>query len=241
MATRSGTPRHPRLQRLIAGALVLGLHAAFITLLLRPMLLPAPQPPESLILVNIPAPPPPAPAAETPAPPEPAARAAPPAPRKRPRPVAAPTPAIASAPTPIAPAPSTGTATESGAAAAGAGTGAAGAGFGAGSGDTGMGVGGATRPRWKSGRIDRRDYPGDASRAGATGSVTAHFDVGPDGRVSGCVVVRSSGNASLDRTTCRLIEQRFRFEPARDAAGDPVASVAGWRQDWWLEPPRRLP
>lgn len=239
MAPQSGTPRN---RRLVAGSLVLALHIGLFALLLRPMLVPAPKPAESLILIDVPAPPPPAPPppapeAEIPAPPQPAARSAPPAPRKRPRPVAAPTPPVEPRPSPVAPAPSTGTATASGAAAAGPGTGASGTGFGAGAGGTGSGGGGATRPRWKSGRIDRRDYPAGASRAGSTGSVTAHFDVAPDGRVSGCVVAQSSGDPLLDRTTCRLIELRFRFDPARDAAGNPVAGVAGWRQDWWLEPP----
>ncbi len=121
-----------------------------------------------------------------------------------------------------------------------AGNGLPGAGAGPGS-STGVGTGsgtGVTRARWLSGRIDRRDYPADASRSGVGGSVTVHFDVGSDGRVGGCVVVGSSGNAELDRTTCRLIEARFRYAPARDPAGDPVADIAGWRQDWWLEPRR---
>jgi protein TonB len=138
----------------------------------------------------------------------------------------------------VAAAPSTGTDTASGAADTGTATGASGQGLGAGAGGAGLGDGGAIKPRWKSGRIDRRDYPDDASRARRTGSVTTRLDIAPDGRVTGCTIIRSSGTPSLDRTTCRLIEQRFRFEPARDSAGNPVPGVAGWRQDWWLEPPR---
>ncbi len=229
--------RTPRLRRPLAALAVVLLHAALLALLLRPILLPAPPPAETMILVDVPPPPPPPPPAEQPAPPKPEAAAAPPAPRKRPRPVAAPTPP-APTPTPVAQAPSDGAETASGAAAAGPGTGASGMGTGSGSGGSGPGGGSATRPRWQSGRIDRRDYPADASRARITGSVTATLDIAPDGRVSDCRITRSSGNASLDRTTCTLIEQRFRFEPARDTEGKPVAGVAGWRQDWWLEPPR---
>jgi protein TonB len=234
MALRTGTSRS---RRLVTGALVLALHAALGALLLRPILLPAPRPVETLVLINVPAPPPPAPVAETAASLEPAAQAAPPAPRRKPRPVAAPVPPEPS-PEPVAQAPSTGTETASGAAAAGSGTGAAGSGVGTGSGGQGAGSGGGAKPRWRSGRIDRRDYPDEASRAGATGSVTVTLDITPDGRVSGCTVVRSSGTPALDATTCRLARQRFRFEPARDTAGNPVPGVAGWRQDWWLEPPR---
>jgi protein TonB len=228
-------------RRLLIAAAVVAAHIGLIALLLRPILLPVPAPPESLIVVDVPLPPPPAPPAELPAPPQPEAKAAPPAKKAKPRPVAAPTPPVEAAPTPVAPVPSTGTETASGAADAGSGTGASGTGPGTGAGNSGTGQGGGggtTRPKWRSGRIDRRDYPPQASRAGASGSVTAHFDVGTDGRVTGCIVVRSSGNAALDQATCRLIEQRFRYEPARNAAGDPVPAVAGWRQDWWLEPPR---
>lgn len=224
-------------------ALVLAAHAGLIALLLRPMLLPVPAAPETLTVVNIALPPPPAPEAEKPAEPQPEAKAAPPAPRARPRPVAAPPPPLPTepVPSPVAPAPADGSETVAGAAAQGPGSGAMGEGIGTGAGQAGSGTGGGggrVRAKWREGRIDRRDYPPDASRAGVTGSVTAHFDVGADGRVSGCIVVRSSGSPALDRTTCRLIEQRFRYLPARDAAGNPVPDVAGWRQDWWLEPPR---
>lgn len=215
---------------------MLALHIGLLALLLRPILVPASRPVESLILVDIPPPPPPEPEPEVEAPSEPAAAAAPPAPRRKPRPVAAPTPPVPR-PTEVAAAPSTGTETASGAATAGPGTGAAGAGSGSGAGGSGTGGGGA-RPRWTSGTIDRRDYPRDASRTGATGSVTATLDITPQGRVTGCTIVRSSGTPSLDATTCRLAKQRFRFEPARDAAGNPIPGTAGWRQDWWLEPPR---
>jgi protein TonB len=69
--------------------------------------------------------------------------------------------------------------------------------------------------------------------------VQAHFEVGVDGRVSDCRVVRSSGNAELDATTCRLIERRFRYAPARDAQGRAVPDVAGWEEEWWIGKRRR--
>jgi protein TonB len=60
------------------------------------------------------------------------------------------------------------------------------------------------------------------------------YVVGTDGRVSGCRVTRSSGHAELDATTCRLIEQRFRYRPARDAAGRPVPETVSRTFDWLL-------
>ena len=108
-----------------------------------------------------------------------------------------------------------------------------GIGAGLGKGGSGTGGGGITRARRIAGDIQRADYPRARKTNEVGGSVTAHFDVGADGRARNCRVVRSRGNSERDGITCRLIEQRFRFEPARDASGRPVADVAGWRQDWW--------
>ena len=48
-------------------------------------------------------------------------------------------------------------------------------------------------------------------------------------------IVSYSGNAALDETTCRLIEQRYRYDPSRDADGRPVRSIIVVNQDWVLE------
>jgi protein TonB len=120
----------------------------------------------------------------------------------------------------------------------GPGTGAAGLGNGKGSGQNGDGTGGggiAVKSRLKSGRITRRDYPPAAKQAKAGGSVVVQYTVNANGRVSQCRIKRSSGRSDLDATTCRLIEQRFRYEPARDRNGRAVDHITGWQQDWWLE------
>jgi protein TonB len=124
----------------------------------------------------------------------------------------------------------------------GAGTGAGGVGSGFGSGNSGDGTGGAgiaSRAKLVGGRITNADYPKSATAARQGGSVTAHFTVGADGRPSKCRVVKSSGNADIDATTCRLIEQRFRYEPARNKSGHPISDVTGWQQTWWLERGKR--
>lgn len=168
-----------------------------------------------------------------------AGKAAPPAEVAKAAPIAAPKaklplpdpPTMAAAPTPR-----DGTDASAGAAQSpGPGSGAGGSGSGTGSGGAGEGTGGGTRPVFLSGRIRDSDYPKAASRAKAGGEVETRFTVQPTGRVTGCRVTRSSGDASLDSTTCRLIEERFRFKPATNAAGVPVASQYGWRQSWWLE------
>lgn len=118
---------------------------------------------------------------------------------------------------------------------AGPGSGAGGRGDGTGAGGTGNGTGGTSKAVWISGAIRNRDYPKEASRARIGGEVEVRFTIQPTGRVNGCRVTRSSGDASLDATTCRLIEERFQFRPATNAAGENVASQYGWRQSWWLE------
>jgi protein TonB len=52
------------------------------------------------------------------------------------------------------------------------------------------------------------------------------------GRVDACRVTRASGSRELDALTCRLLEQRLRFSPARDMAGRPVATEVGTTFTW---------
>jgi TonB family protein len=67
------------------------------------------------------------------------------------------------------------------------------------------------------------DYPPAALRANEQGTVGFTLDVGPNGRVTACAIVRTSGSAALDSATCRIMRARARFIPARDRAGMPVA------------------
>ena len=189
---------------------------------------------ESLKLVDIDQPEPPPP---TPPPPEesskPKGEPSPPNLKAVPTPVVAPPPRIP-APSPIAaaPVPSTGSAPSAGASnIAGPGTGAGGIGSGLGGGGSG---GGGSRAQRIRGQLNNSDYPIGARMAGIEGLVAVRFTIQPDGRVSGCRILKSSGSAELDGTTCRLIERRFRYRPARDAQGRPVAEVATTSFTWGL-------
>lgn len=139
---------------------------------------------------------------------------------------------------PVPRAASTGDANSSGARAQGEGTGAGGPGDGTGSGRGGQGAGGipVTKPVKIAGDInDARDYPtppgGREVRRGQ--EVIVYMTVGVDGRATDCRVTKPSADPDADRITCRLAEQRFRFKPATDANGDPVAATYGWRQRWF--------
>jgi len=119
----------------------------------------------------------------------------------------------------------------------GPGTGSGGQGTGTGSGayGDGPGGGGGTGPRQIAGRIRNSDYPRGAVEAGRSGIVSVQYTVAVDGQVSRCVVTRSSGSPDLDQTTCRLIQQRFRFRPARDASGRPVQADIVEDHEWIME------
>jgi periplasmic protein TonB len=130
----------------------------------------------------------------------------------------------------------------------GPGTGSGGEGDGRGSGGEGdgSGDGGAeTPPRLVRGELRDSDYPEGAAEAGIGGTVGVRYLVWTDGRVRECTITRSSGSAELDATTCRLIEQRFRFQPSRDERGRPVPALIVESHSWMVrrepaeEPPPR--
>jgi TonB family protein len=78
------------------------------------------------------------------------------------------------------------------------------------------------------------DYPDQAIRDEASGSVLTRLKVDADGRVSDCLVVESSGNALLDETTCRILRTRGKFHPAIDAGGNPTTGLTAIRIRWVL-------
>jgi periplasmic protein TonB len=168
-------------------------------------------------------------------------------------------PALRPNPLPAAAVAGTGGAPTQGAAPVrGPGTGSGGIGRGTGSGAGGDGSGGGGEggygdgrglrpPRWLRGRLRDSDYPPGLGESGVWGRVHVRYVVETDGGVTNCAVTRSSGSAVLDRTTCDLIEQRFRYAPARDRFGRPIRSNLIESYEWLVEdlpdeeqePPRR--
>src|SRR5690242_17800849 len=49
------------------------------------------------------------------------------------------------------------------------------------------------------------DYPASAQAAGAEGTAQAELTIGPDGRVVGCNLIKSTGNGALDSATCNIL------------------------------------
>lgn len=178
--------------------------------------------------------------------PEPEGAASPPNLRDTPTPIVAPPPVVKlPVPSPVVTAPIAGEGNRDSAGAAevpGPGTGAGGVGTGTGSGASGNGTGGggggglARRARWISGSVGDGDYPRAAIEADAQGTLFVTFVIQTTGRVGGCAVTKSSGNATLDETTCRLITRRLRFRPALDRSGNPVATRMDGKHVWTLGP-----
>lgn len=162
-----------------------------------------------------------------------------PAARAKARAVTAPQPPIPMPSRSAAPrAASTGTANRSGAAEAGDGTGAAGEGLGTGAGGEGQGSGGggvATQPRLTRSISDVSAFPvppgGRQARVG-TRTIVA-LQVSAQGRVTACRVYRSSGFPESDAKVCELAYDQIRFEPARDAQGNPVPAQFYYQQEYF--------
>ena len=116
----------------------------------------------------------------------------------------------------------------------GTGSGNGGNGPGSGSGD---GDGGGSDAEWTGGKIKNGDYPKAVREAHISGTTETLVSVSANGRPTACRVTRTSGSRELDSTTCRLIMQRFKFKPARNAAGQAIDSKIEYEQEWDAPPP----
>ena len=196
----------------LAGAIAVHVLAIALLLLVRgPAGLPKAHEP---VLVAVPLrepppppPPPPSAPADKPAAPAPPSRGA----KQAPSPPAP--PIVLAPPVPAAPSVDAGSGAGSGAGDA------EGSGSGTGGSGTGAGGGKATSPVRIAGALTNADYRRTRPPEGAAGTVFVSYRIRSDGTVDRCTVLQSSGYAVLDEATCRLIEERFRFEPARDASG----------------------
>ncbi|HEX8653894.1 MAG TPA: hypothetical protein VF693_01555 [Allosphingosinicella sp.] len=87
---------------------------------------------------------------------------------------------------------------------------------------------GATRPqpredpaRW----LTQRDFGLATALTSAAYAAVFRLTLDREGRATGCTLIESAGNVDLTGA-CRALRSRARYQPARDAAGNPIASVA---------------
>ncbi|MEO7635617.1 MAG: TonB family protein, partial [Sphingomicrobium sp.] len=125
----------------------------------------------------------------------------------------------------------TGSAASSGAGVSGTGTGAGGSG-------TGPGGDGADYSRFTPARLVRNLSRGDYRQLAAdrlpAGRAIVSLKVEASGAPSNCRVVRSSGDAVVDRGLCPLITQRLGFRPALDDHGRPIPFQLEYVATWSL-------
>lgn len=151
----------------------------------------------------------------------------------QPTPVVAPQPKIpVPSPVPAAKIAGTGSSAMSGAALAGSGTGAGASGSGAGGGGT------ADYSRFTPARLvrnlSRADYRAVAAGRMPAGRAMVSLRVEPDGRLSNCRVLSSSGDPYVDAGLCPLLTERLRFLPALDDRGRPIAFQLNYVATWTL-------
>jgi TonB family protein len=77
--------------------------------------------------------------------------------------------------------------------------------------------------------ITSDDYPEDAIRRRAEGNVRVRLEIAPEGRVTGCAVIASSGDSLLDSTTCSLLLRRARYEAAAAGTARVHERTVAWR------------
>jgi periplasmic protein TonB len=82
--------------------------------------------------------------------------------------------------------------------------------------------------------VSDEDYPTTAARNEEQGTTRFRLAVGPDGRVKDCTVTASSGSSALDSTTCRLMRQRAKFQPATGSDGKPTSDTFASAIRWVL-------
>jgi periplasmic protein TonB len=84
----------------------------------------------------------------------------------------------------------------------------------------------AAKPRGSPGDwVTPDDYPPSALRSEEAGVTGFKLDIDGSGRATNCTVTSSSGHGDLDDTACKLLVRRARFSPAKDAAGNGIAST----------------
>ncbi len=80
--------------------------------------------------------------------------------------------------------------------------------------------------------ITSDDYPPSALSNGDSGTTSILWQITPQGTVTQCRIIASSGHPVLDAAACEAITRRGRYTPAVDKDGKPRASYATRRITW---------
>lgn len=90
-------------------------------------------------------------------------------------------------------------------------------------------------PQGNPGRwITDSDYRTSWINRGYEGTANFALTIDAEGRVTDCRITGSTGYAALDNATCRLIERRADFTPARDTSGNTTAGTFSSSVTWQI-------
>jgi TonB family protein len=78
------------------------------------------------------------------------------------------------------------------------------------------------------------DYPEEAIQRSEEGTAFLLLLVDPVGQVDTCTIIESTGFSDLDRHTCRIIQARAKYVPAKDDTGRPVFGLFRVPVTWAL-------
>lgn len=82
--------------------------------------------------------------------------------------------------------------------------------------------------------ITTADYKTSWIRREYTGTARFALEVSASGKVSNCTITGSTGHEALDRATCRLIQARAVFNPAKGTDGNSVAGSYSSSVNWTI-------
>lgn len=82
--------------------------------------------------------------------------------------------------------------------------------------------------------ITTADYRSTWIRRELTGTARFTLQIDASGKVSDCRITGSTGHAALDQATCRLIEARAVFDPAKGTDGSVTAGTYSSSVNWQI-------
>lgn len=93
----------------------------------------------------------------------------------------------------------------------------------------------AASPRGNPGEwITNNDYRTSWINRGYEGVAGFEVQIDDRGRVTECSITRSTGYSDLDNATCRLLERRARFNPAKDSSGNAISGSYSSSVNWQI-------
>jgi TonB family protein len=90
------------------------------------------------------------------------------------------------------------------------------------------------REKGLRGLFTAADYPAAALKDGRMGRAHVRLRIDDTGSITECSVLRSSGSAELDATTCKVLNERAKFDPARDVDGKATRGIVVTAVHWML-------